>query len=283
MIHEILPHRFNNQFITATCIGEDDYVLHYKESSLLVKSSGDGFEFPRRKEISEITETTESTYLFSLNEVRCFLVWEDPKILDDQFSYKEISFFRTLSPPEIAWAGIVGFQLRNWYLRNKFCGKCGSRTNEKQEERAIVCPACRATVFPEIAPAIIVAILSRDKILLAHNSNFQENWYSLVAGYVEIGESLEETVRREVKEEVGLDVRNIRYYKSQPWPFSGSMMIGFFAEADDTQPVCPDNVEITEANWYSRGNLPNHPPAISIAGEMIDKFEKGEVGFNEIY
>ena len=99
-----------------------------------------------------------------------------------------------------------------------------------------------------------------------------------MAGYVDIGESLEETVMREVKEEVGLDVRNIRYYKSQPWPFSGSMMIGFFAEADDTQPICTDNVEITDAHWYSRGQLPNHPPVISIAGEMIDKFEKGEVG-----
>jgi len=283
MLHEILPHRFNNQFVIATDIAEEDYILHYNENSLLVKTTGEGFEFPRKKEFTEITETTESTYLFSLNEVRCFLVWEAPTILNDKFSYKEISFFRTLNPPEIAWAGIVGFQLRNWYLKNKFCGKCGTRTKEKPEERAIECPSCQTIVFPEIPPAIIVAILCRDKILLAHNSNFQENWYSLVAGYVEIGESLEETVRREVKEEVGLDVKNIRYYKSQPWPFSGSMMIGFFAEADDKQPVCPDKVEITEANWYSRGNLPNHPLAVSIAGEMIDKFEKGEVGFNEIY
>jgi NAD+ diphosphatase len=171
----------------------------------------------------------------------------------------------------------VGFQLRNWYLQNKFCGKCGSKTKEKQDERAIICPTCHAVVFPQKSPAIIVAIVCNDKILLAHNYNFEENRYSLVAGYVEIGESLEETVKREVKEEVGLDIKNIRYYKSQPWPFSGSMMIGFFAEADDTQPICPDNIEITEAKWFCRGNLPNHPPKISIAGEMIDKFEKGEI------
>jgi len=278
MIHEIFPHRFNNQFVIANDIAEDDYILHYKENSLLVKTTVDGFEFPRKKEVSEITPTTGSTFLFSLNDVRCFLIWEDVKGLDDQFSYKEISFFRTLNPPEIAWAGIVGFQLMNWYLKNKFCGKCGSKTEVKQDERAIICPTCHTVVFPQIPPAIIVAILCNDKILLAHNSNFIENWYSLIAGYVEIGESLEETVKREVKEEIGLDVKNIRYYKSQPWPFSGSMMIGFFAEADDTQPVCPDNVEITDANWYSRGNLPNHPMKISIAGEMIAKFENGEVG-----
>ena len=277
MLHEILPHRFNNQFVVSTGIAEEDYIFHYKDNSLLVKINGDGFECPRKKEITEIANTTESVFLFSLNEVRCFLIWEDPLILNEPFSYKEISFFRTLNPPEIAWAGIVGFQLRNWYLRHKFCGKCGSETEVKPDERAILCPACHTLIFPEIPPAIIVAITCNDKILLAHNSNFQQNWYSLVAGYVEIGESLEETVKREVKEEVGLDVWNVRYYKSQPWPFSGSMMIGFFAEADDTQPVRPDCVEITDAAWYTRGNLPNHPPTISIAGEMIEQFEKGKI------
>jgi len=277
MIHEIYPHRFNNQFVVSAEIGEDDYILHYKDNSLLLKTKGDEFGLPRKKDIPGIVGTTESTFLFSLNEVHCFLLREDPATQMDQLVYKEISFFRTLQPPEIAWVGIAGFQLMNWYFQNQYCGKCGSKTIEKPDERAITCPICHTTVFPKISPAIIVAIVSNDKILLAHNSNFQDNWYSLVAGYADIGESLEETVKREVMEEVGLEVRNIRYYKSQPWPFSGSMMIGFTAEADDTQPVRPDNVEITEANWFSRGNLPNHPPKLSIAGEMIDKFEKGEL------
>jgi len=277
MIHEISPHRFDNSFVVATGIAEDDYVFHYQDNSLLVKIIGDGFELPRKKDVSGSLNTTAGTYLFSLNDVRCFLIRDDTTTISGLFDYKEISFFRTLKPPEIAWAGIVGFQLRNWYLHNRFCGKCGSETNEKTDERAIICPVCHTIVFPKISPAIIVVITCQDKILLAHNANFQENWYSLVAGYVDIGESLEETVKREVKEEVGLDIRNVRYYKSQPWPFSGSMMIGFFAEGDDTQAVRPDNVEITEANWYRRGELPNHPTTISIAGEMIELFEKGEV------
>jgi len=277
MIHEIYPHRFNNQFIIANDIEEDDYILHYNENSLLLKTKGDGFELPRKNDVSDLFPVMGSTFLFSLNDVRCFLVWDAPMTISDQFSYKEISFFRTLKPQEIAWVSIAGFQLMNWYLQNRYCGKCGSKTTEKEDERAIVCPECHHVVFPKISPAIIVAIVCNDKILLAHNANFQENWYSLVAGYVDIGESLEETVVREVKEEVGLDIKNVRYYKSQPWPFSGSLMIGFFAEADDTQPITPDNIEITEANWYSRGNLPNHPTTISIAGELIEKFEKGEV------
>ena len=123
----------------------------------------------------------------------------------------------------------------------------------------------------------IIAIVCNDKLLLARNANFRGNWYSLIAGYADVGESLEETLAREVKEEVGLDVSNIRYYKSQPWPLSGSMMIGFIAEADDQQPITIDNKEIVEAAWFTRGNLPNHPPTLSIAGEMIEKFENGEL------
>lgn len=277
MIHEIFPHQFDNHFIITDNIAEDDYILHYNEKSLLLKINGGEFQLPTKKDVSDILDTTESTFLFSLNGVRCFLVWNATRLIDDRFVYKEINSFRTLNPREIAWICIVGFQLNNWYLENKFCGKCGTKTTEKPDERAIICPNCNTVVFPKISPAIIVAILCKDKILLAHNSNFEQKRYSLVAGYVDVGETLEETVMREVKEEVGLDVKNIRYYKSQPWAFSGSMMIGFTAEADDNQPIRPDNVEITEADWFSRDNLPNHPPKISIAGEMIEKFEKGEL------
>ena len=277
MIHEIFPHQFDNHFIITDNIAENDYILHYNEKSLLLKINGDEFQLPTKKDVSDILDITERTFLFSLNGVRCFLVWNATRLIDDRFVYKEINSFRTLNPREIAWICIVGFQLNNWYLENKFCGKCGTKTAEKPDERAIICPNCSTVVFPKISPAIIVAILCKDKILLAHNSNFEQKRYSLVAGYVDVGETLEETVMREVKEEVGLDVKNIRYYKSQPWAFSGSMMIGFTAEADDTQPIRPDNVEITEADWFSRENLPNHPPKISIAGEMIDKFEKGEL------
>jgi NAD+ diphosphatase len=277
MIHEILPHRFDNRFVAATTVAEEDFVFLYNENSLLLKTNGDEFELPRKKDVSGMVDTSEGTFLFTLDQVRCFLVWDGPKTVAERFVYKETGFFRTLKPPEIAWAGIVGFHLMTWYAQNRFCGKCGSRTREKPGERAILCLTCTTTVFPKISPAIIVAILCKDRILLAHNAGFPQNWHSLLAGHVDIGESLEEAVIREIREEAGLDVRNIRYYKSQPWPFSGSLMVGFVAEADDTQPVRPDKTEITEAAWFTRGNLPNHPPGISIAGEMIDKFEKDEL------
>ena len=277
MINEIFASQFYNKYENIQDIAEEDYILYFENNSLLMKKIDSGFEFPKMKDFNAELNSVKHTFLFSVNRTNCFLIWEKPEITIETYIYKEFNSFRTLKPQEFAWGSMIAFQLMNWYEQNRFCGKCGGITSEKEDERAIFCPSCNNIVYPKISPAVIVAIICNEKILLAHNANFDGNRYSLIAGYVDIGESLEETVRREVKEEVGIDVKNIRYYKSQPWPFSSSLMIGFIAEADDTQPICTDNIEITEAKWFSPGNLPNHPPTISIAGEMIEKFERGEL------
>lgn len=277
MIQDILPHRLNNSYLANATIGETDFVLHYHGNSLLLKTSGNELQLPQKKDLPGINGGTETTFLFTFDDIPCFLLWGEPELKDPCLTYKEINFFRTVRQQEIAWISLVSFHLMNWYAQNKFCGKCGTKTQQKPDERAVICPACQSVFFPKISPAIIVTITCNDKILLARNTNFPGAWYSLIAGYVDIGETLEETVKREVKEEVGLDVKNIRYYTSQPWPLSGSMMIGFTAEADENQPIITDNKEIAEAAWFTRGNLPNHPPTISIAGEMIEKFENGEL------
>lgn len=277
MIQDIYPHRFNNLFLPNENIGEKDYIFHFQGNSLLLKTNVELFEIPRKEDFPEISDKTEKTFLFTLDEVSCFLVWALPEEKRINFVYREISFFRTIKHPEIAWISMVAFHLMNWYTQNRFCGKCGTATRHRSDERALICPACNTVIYPKISPAIIVAIICKDKILLARNSNFPGQWFSLVAGYADIGESLEETLKREVKEEVGLDVTNIRYYRSQPWPLSGSMMIGFIAEADENQAIAVDPAEISEAAWFSRGNLPDHPSTISISGEMIEKFEKGEL------
>ncbi len=277
MIQEIFPHRFNNNYLANKKIGEKDFVLHYTGNSLLLKANGDGLEIPQKKDFPEISDKTENTFLFTLNDVPCFLIRDKLTANNPNFIYKEINFFRNIGQQEIAWISIVGFHLMNWYSQNKFCGKCGTRTQQKSDERAIICPDCNTIVYPKISPAIIVAIVCNNKILLARGINFTGNWYSLIAGYVDVGESLEEALTREVKEEVGLDIKNIRYYKSQPWSLSGSMMIGFIAEADETQPISIDEKEIAEAAWFTKGNLPGYSSNLSIAGEMIEKFDKGEL------
>lgn len=277
MIQEIFPHRFNNQFQANQDIQDKDYILCYKDNTLLLKNNGDELEIPKKKDLSGINSQTESTFLFTLNDVSCHLVWDQPVTDETSFSYHEISFFRTTSRKEIAWISIVGYHLRNWYAEHNFCGKCGAKTHHKTDERALACPQCQSLFFPKISPAIIVAITCGDKILLARNTNFIAGRYSLIAGYADVGETLEETVIREVKEEVGLTVRNIRYYKSQPWPLSGSLMLGFTAEADEHQPIVTDDKEIAEAAWFTRDHLPDYPSDISIAGEMIGKFKTGEL------
>ena len=277
MIHEIFPHRFNNHYLANKNIEEKDFILHYNENSLLLKTNSDEFNIPQKKDFPEISDKTKNTFLFTLNDIPCFLIWDKLKIAKPHFIYKEINFFRTIKQPEIAWISIAGLHLMNWYTQNQFCGKCGTKTQQKLDERALICPNCNTSVYPKISPAIIVAIICHNKILLARSPHFPGNWYSLIAGYVDIGESLEETLAREVKEEVGLDIYNIRYYKSQPWPLSGSMMIGFIAEADENQPILIDTKEIAAAAWFTRENLPKYSLNLSIAGEMIEKFEKGEL------
>ena len=276
MIHEIFPHQFNNQYQPKKNISNNDYILYFKENSLLLKSNGDDLEIPQKKDFPEITEKTDATFLFTLNDYSCFLIWDNVKNGNPNINFHDIWIFRTMRLQEMAWISLVGFHLMNWYSKNKYCGTCGKLTQHKHDERALVCSNCQTTIYPSISPAIIVAVISNDKILLARGSKNPNGWYSLLAGYTDIGESLEETVVREVKEEVGLDVKNIRYYKSQPWPLSSSMMVGFIAEADENQPLRIDENEIAEAAWFSSGNLPPFSPNLSISGELIEKFNKGE-------
>lgn len=275
MIQDIHPHTFSNNFIADAVIKDSDYMIHFKEGELLLKMNGEACAFPKRSEL--IGEHAKGLFLFTLNGQHCYLLWECQVPHATDFVYQEISYFKTITQPEMDWASSIAYQLKNWYEQNKFCGKCGSVTDEGNEERAIHCPACETTKYPNISPAIIVAILCDDKILLARGSHFPEGFFSLVAGYVDVGETIEDTVVREVQEEVGLKVKNIRYYQSQPWPFSGSMMIGFIAEADKGQTIKVDNKEILEAAWYTKDDLPNYPRERSIAGEMIEKFINNEL------
>ncbi len=275
MIQDIQPHVFNNSFIQADC-SSDDYVFQFRGDDLLLRQQGEECVIPSRKESVQSCE--QGIFLFSLDNTNCFLVHDFVAPDDAGYVYRGVNLFRVLHPKQVSWASIVAHQLLNWYELNRFCGKCGAVMKPKHDERAVCCETCGNIVYPKISPAVIVAIVCRDKILLGKGINFRGGFYSLIAGYADVGESLEATVVREVKEETGLDVKNIRYYKSSPWPVSGSLMIGFIAEADDRQPIVIDPKEISDAGWFSRDGLPTHPPAeISIAGEIIDLFKRGKL------
>jgi NAD+ diphosphatase len=214
--------------------------------------------------------------LFSIIQTHCFGAKKSP-VYDDSFEYRDVFSLRNIIDKKNAWLASVGYQLMNWYVQNNYCGRCGSETVLKNDERAIVCSACNHIIFPKISPAIIVAITCNNKILLIKGKNYRSKFFTLVAGYVDVGESIEETVAREVKEEVGLEIKNVRYFKSQPWPYSFSLMMGFTAEADENQQIIIDENEVEEAAWFTRDNLPVYNKGISISGDLIEAFEKGKL------
>jgi NAD+ diphosphatase len=193
------------------------------------------------------------------------------------------------APPGLSWAGLRALysvlddahfalagralQLVAWDRTHQFCGRCGTRTEAKREERARVCPKCKLTAYPRLAPAVMALVHRRNQgkneLLLARSPHFPAGMYSALAGFVEPGESLEQCLAREVHEEVGVRVSNIRYFASQPWPFPHSLMIAFVCEWIDGE-LKPQAAEIEDAKWFSLLQLPKLPSRISIARRLID-------------
>jgi NAD+ diphosphatase len=162
-------------------------------------------------------------------------------------------------------------QIVEWNRDHRFCGRCGAETERKAAELARVCPRCGLQHFPRISPAVIVRVERGEQLLLARSPHFAPGVYSTLAGFVEPGESLEETVAREVREEVGVEVRNIRYFGSQPWPFPHSLMIGFVADWESGE-IRPQEGEIEDAGWFELDGLPGLPSRFSIARALLDDF-----------
>jgi NAD+ diphosphatase len=164
--------------------------------------------------------------------------------------------------------------LVEWDKNEQFCGRCGARTEDKAGQNAKECPLCGSITFPRISPAVIVLVEREGKVLLARATRFTEEIYSVLAGFVEPGETLEETVQREIEEEVGISVSNVRYFGSQPWPFPDSLMIGFTAKYESGE-IRIDDSEIAAAGWFEPDGLPRIPGRISIARKLIDWFVEG--------
>jgi len=165
--------------------------------------------------------------------------------------------------------------IAQWRRDSRFCGSCGTRNIDAQDELARLCPVCGRMEFPRISPAAIVIITNdKNEILLAHNKKFSPGVYSLISGFIEAGESLEATAAREIREEVGIEVKDIRYIRSQPWPFPNSLMLGFRADyASGT--IRPDGIEIEDAQWFAKDNLPKLPGPGSLSRYLINRWLEG--------
>jgi len=210
-----------------------------------------------------------------LHEKECFVAHLDNENIPEEYSWRKVRPLYGDMEEECFWFACRAFHIKNWMKTSKFCGCCGTQMDVSEQELAMKCPSCNHIVYPRISPAIIVAVTKDDQILLARSNRFPPNRYSVIAGFVEPGESLEECVQRELKEEVGIEVHSINYFGNQPWPFPDSLMIAFTAKCS-TEEITIDNQEIVEAGWFSAHNLPDIPDKLSVARKLIDWFVEKE-------
>lgn len=279
MIQDIEPHRFDNeyQWIAAK---EDDYVLYYIDNQILVRENEGEIFFPTVQQIKEFYPKLlpeELQFLFQLDEKPYFLLKIQKELqIQAPWMLIKVHTLREKKPKWKIFAGTIGSQLFQWYRTHRFCGVCSGKMIPSLTERALQCETCKEIIYPNIAPAVIITITSNNNLLLTRYAHGNYKKYALVAGYVEIGETLEETVKREVMEEVGLKVKNIRYYKSQPWALTNSLLSGFFAELDGKDQITLQESELAEGAWFSRENIPLNTSALSLTNEMIEVFRAGK-------
>lgn len=281
MIQDIAPHRFDNSFHVQKPAASD-YAFYIKDNRTLLIDRENAFGIPTVEELKMVIPEAEerAVYLFSVDETAYFLIEEcgDEGMEDGSemvFEWKGTQYFRTMEPEFHAFSAITATQLWRWRQSRRFCGRCGSRTEDSTKERARVCPSCGQIEYPKICPAVIVAVTNGDKLLMSRYRGRSYGGYALIAGFVEIGETFEETVQREVMEEVGLKVKNIRYYKSQPWAFTDTEMIGFFAELDGDDTIKLEEEELAEAGWYHKDEIPDDEVLISVGSDMKMAFKYG--------
>src|SRR5208337_2878011 len=255
---------------------QEDLWFVFRGDELLVRPTETGAEVPDSQNITWLDKNIiRSHYIGTLNELNCYTAEIDGNAAaPNGLSFQELRPLLGLLDEEFFSAAGRAFQIIHWERTHQFCGRCGGRTSLKASERARECPHCGLVIYPELSPAIIVAVVRGAEILLARSHRFRNAFYSVLAGFVEAGETFEETGRREVMEEVGIEIKNIRYFGSQPWPFPNSLMVGFMADYESGE-IRIDESEIVDAGWFAPNNLPPLPRTGTIARRLIDFFTEG--------
>ena len=216
-------------------------------------------------------------YAFTMQEQHYFLfMGKAGECPDAYFTYENATILRQQTSKNICFAMMTAWHIYSWYRVNRFCGACGEKTVHDGKERMMRCHACGNMIFPRIAPAVIIGLTHGDKLMLSTYAGRDYKRYGLLAGFIEIGETAEEAVAREVMEEVGLKVKNIRYYKSQPWGVAGNLSIGYFCDLEGDDTVHLDENELASAEWFDRNDLPAKDDGISLTREMIRIFGEGK-------
>ncbi|MCR5099664.1 MAG: NAD(+) diphosphatase [Lachnospiraceae bacterium] len=270
MIQDIFPHVFNNSYKDIRP-AEGDPVICFKDGKILGRHDVDA----HRLILPRADAKTDLIYLFSIDEDSYFLDLA-PRDGQDGFLWFSVREIRDLGIEDqrMVFASFTAYHLAEWYRDNRFCGVCGKSLTIASDERALDCPACHKRIYPRINPAVIIGVKNGDRILITrYRQGYAHN--ALVAGFTEIGETLEQTVSREVMEEAGLKVKNIQYYKSQPWGMAADILMGFFCEVDGDDTIKMDEGELKYAEWIKREDIVLQPSDYSLTNEMMKVFKEG--------
>ena len=298
LFHEIGPAEFHNEYYPYSA-REEDIFLGYRGDLVLADAGNGGIRLPAVGEyLREVliggtgqkdaknreTGLSDFRYLFSVDNIRFFTLTDHEAEAFGPYTFQTMRYLRIVKPMHLAYAAAVGAQLYQWYKRTRFCGACGEKLVHAEKERMMRCPVCGEMYFPVISPSVIVAVRNGEKILLTkyapthfpQSTHNVKATYALVAGYIEIGETPEQCVQREVMEEVGLRVKNIRIWKNQPWPFSATLLLGYFCDLEGSDRVTLQEDELSVAEWVDRSDMPDRSADISLTSNMMEAFRKGE-------
>ncbi|MCR5657211.1 MAG: NAD(+) diphosphatase [Butyrivibrio sp.] len=282
MIQDIFPAKLDNHYCADAVPDEDSYIFSFIGDELLYKitDSTKSISYPTLSDFVTL-DLSDLVYLFKVDDRKYFLLLAQAYV-SSEFSYHKMRELRNdyYLPKKDIFAAFTAYQLSEWYLVTKYCGKCGRINVNDKVERARVCPNCGNKIYPRINPAVIIGICDKEtnRILLTkYRTGFAHN--ALVAGFTEIGETLEGTVERESMEEVGLKVKNIRYYKSQPWAVASDILMGYFCDVDGDKDITMDTGELKYAEWVAPEDIVLQPIEYSLTNEMMKLFkEKGYEG-----
>ena len=268
MIQDIYPSKLYNAYKNCKSEEGDKLLSFDADGRIMLEGEGDKMVFPK-------AETDDAVYLFSVDDEKYFLAMTEVQPKEDAHFYT-IREVRDRFEGKEVFAVFTAYHLWKWYADNKFCGKCGHSLVHDEKERAMRCPECGNMIYPRINPAVIVGVINGDRLLITkYRRGYSHS--ALIAGFTEIGETLEETVAREVMEEAGIKVKNIRYYKSQPWGMAQDILVGYYCEADGDDKIRMDEGELKYAEWVKREDIVLQPNSLSLTNEMMSMFKNGKI------
>ena len=284
MLQDLPFGRLENEFKNLHPEREDIVVCFRNNDVLLKRDEFDALTLPTVAQVGEWAYANSwehwneeaFQYVFRMQDVNYF-IWmgEAGEPGDPAFAYESAKAVRQRNSKHICFAELTAWHLFSWYRASRFCGRCGTATVHDGKERMMRCPNCGNMIFPRISPSVIVGVIDGDRLLLSKYANRANARYALIAGFTEIGETGEQTVEREVMEEVGLKVKNVRYYKTQPWGVDGNLLLGYYCDLDGSDQIELDRSELAMADWFHRSELPEDDDGISLTREMIQVFKDG--------